>query len=430
MVEPHTDSLAERFTRVRAQTRALAAPLCVEDQVVQTMPDVSPTRWHLAHTTWFFETFVLRSATPDEQPFHHHYDVLFNSYYNAVGPQFPRAARGLLSRPTVADIDRYRDHVDRAMTRLLEQPLPGQTAAVIELGLHHEQQHQELILTDIKHVLGANPLLPAYTDAAPPPLATPHAADLRWLAVPGGVVEIGAEHGPQAPFAFDNESPRHRVLIEDFEIASRPVTNAEYLAFIEDGGYQTPALWLSEGWAAIQAEGWRAPLYWSQRDDQWHTFTLHGLTPLEPEAPVCHLSLFEADAFAQWAGARLPTEHEWETAAGHYGVGTAPSRGGGSFVEDGHLRPVPWQAPHDALHDGPLQMLGDVWEWTRSAYAPYPGFRAARGALGEYNGKFMCAQNVLRGGSCATPRDHTRTTYRNFFPPHARWQFSGVRLAR
>jgi ergothioneine biosynthesis protein EgtB len=404
-----------RYQEVRRFTEQLCAPLAVEDYVVQSMPDVSPTKWHLAHTTWFFETFVL-AELPDHRPFHPRYGYLFNSYYNAVGERHARPQRGLLTRPTVDEIFAYRAHVDSRMAHLLArgaEGLPASLAAVVELGLHHEQQHQELLLTDIKHVLSCNPLLPAYREAPPGPTAS--AAELGWETYPEGVRWIGHEGDG---FAFDNETPRHRVFVEGFQLATRLVTNAEYLAFIADGGYQRPELWLSDGWNTVQATGWQAPLYWEQDDGQWYVFTLAGLQPVTPAEPVCHVSYYEADAFARWAGARLPTEMEWEEAS-------AGAPLDGNFVESGRLHPAPAPAA-----PGLRQMLGDVWEWTASPYVPYPGYRTMEGALGEYNGKFMCSQIVLRGGSCATSLAHIRPTYRNFFPPDARWQFSGIRLAR
>ncbi len=404
-----------RYEQVRAFTERLCAPLATEDYVVQSMPDVSPAKWHLAHTTWFFETFVLAAACPDYRPFHPRYGYLFNSYYNAVGERHARPQRGLLTRPTVAEIYAYRAHVDAAMRDLLAGGLPSDAAglgSVVELGLHHEQQHQELILTDIKHVLSCNPLRPAYQE----PRSTPAAAapELGWVRYAEGLFRIGHEG---SGFAFDNETPRHRVFLEAFQLATRLVTNGEYLAFMADGGYRRPELWLSDGWNTVGALGWQAPLYWEQRDGEWWSFTLSGLQPIAPAEPICHLSYYEADAYARWAGARLPTEAEWERVA----VDAPPA---GNFVEDGRLHPAP------ASGGGLQQMLGDVWEWTSSPYVPYPGFRTLDGALGEYNGKFMCNQLVLRGGSCATSRTHIRRTYRNFFPPDARWQFSGLRLAR
>jgi ergothioneine biosynthesis protein EgtB len=407
--------LASRFHAVRAATLALAAPLSAEDCAIQSMPDASPVKWHLAHTSWFFETFVLQPHVTGYRPFDAAFRVLFKSYYNAVGDKHPRPQRGLLSRPSLAEVHAYRAHVEAAVATLLARTEPvGRLHELLELGLQHEQQHQELILTDVKHMLSCNPLKPAYA----PPRATDDAAGappLAWSPFAAGVVEIGHDG---AGFAFDNEMPRHRHYLSAFALASRPVTNAEYLAFMADGGYRRPELWLSEGWDWLQANRVEAPLYWDD-DGGWRQFTLHGMLPLEADAPVCHVSLFEADAYARWAGARLPTEAEWEVAAA--GVPVA-----GHFVESGALQPRPAGRGSAAL----AQLFGDVWEWTQSAYAPYPGFRPAGGAIGEYNGKFMVNQYVLRGGSCASPRAHLRATYRNFFPAPARWQFSGFRLAR
>jgi ergothioneine biosynthesis protein EgtB len=408
-------SIGERYSQVRSATLALAALLSPEDCAIQSMPDASPVKWHLAHTTWFFETFVL--ARRGNAPFDPAYRTLFNSYYVSVGDRHPRPQRGLLSRPSLDQVLAYRAHVDEAMTRLLEAgALDTAQLGLVELGVNHEQQHQELILTDVKHMLSCNPLRPAYLRSWP--LMAIHSAESRWVPVAGGVREIG--HGG-AGFAFDNETPRHRVVVEDHEIASHPVTHGDFLRFIEDGGYRRPQLWLSAGWDALCARGWQAPSYWERRDGEWQTFTLHGMAPVEPNTPVCHVSFFEADAYARWAGARLPTEAEWETA-----VASTPIEG--NFVESGMLHPV---APREEPRDGTLaQAFGDVWEWTRSDYAPYPGYRTAEGAVGEYNGKFMANQYVLRGGSCATPASHIRATYRNFFAADARWQFSGLRLAR
>lgn len=410
--------LGRRYRAIRSVTRGLCQTLGPEDCAAQSMPDASPAKWHLAHTAWFFETFVLRTVDPDYRVFHPRFEFLFNSYYNSVGAQYPRPRRGLLTRPGLDEVLRYRAHVDAAMTALLEDSgrLDDETLDVVELGLNHEQQHQELLLTDVKHLLAQNPLAPAYR-AVKSADATP-IRSLEWSAYEGGLLEIG--HAGQG-FAFDNESPRHRVYVEPFEIASRPIRNGELAAFIEDGGYQRPELWLSEGFDRVQAEGWRSPLYWIRQDDRWWQFTLSGLRPLRMEEPVCHVSYFEADAFARWSGCRLPSEVEWERAACDQPVE-------GNFLEAGRFHPEGQRA--DAFQRGPTQLFGDVWEWTASAYGPYPGYRAADGALGEYNGKFMSSQIVLRGGSCVSPRSHLRATYRNFFPPDARWQFSGIRLAR
>ena len=414
---PVATDLAHRFDQVRAATRALAAPLSAEDCAIQSMPDASPAKWHLAHTTWFFETFVLEREAPGRKPFHPAFRMLFNSYYNAVGDRHPRPQRGLLSRPGLDEVLRYRTQVEQEVAQLLQaRTLAPETLALIELGLNHEQQHQELILTDLKHMLSCNPTRPAYQKTWP--LTPVKAAPARWVGVAGGLREIGHDG---SGFAFDNESPRHRVWLEDFEIASHCVTHGDFVAFIEDGGYRRPELWLSAGWDAVVARGWQAPLYWERIDGEWHTFTLHGLAPVEPNTPVCHVSFFEAEAFARWSNARLPSEAEWE-------VASVSSPMTGNFLESGALHPL---APREEAKPGTLsQAFGDVWEWTRSDYGPYPGFRPAEGAVGEYNGKFMCGQYVLRGGSCATPAAHIRRSYRNFFTPDARWQFSGVRLAR
>jgi ergothioneine biosynthesis protein EgtB len=411
--------LAERYQQVRQSTEALCAPLTVEDYVIQSMPDCSPTRWHLAHVSWFFETFLLKPTVADYQPVDPRYAYLFNSYYNAAGDKYPRPQRGLLSRPTVDEVYRYRKHVDEHVLDLIEcagDQTPT-VASIVTLGLNHEQQHQELIVTDLKHALSHNPLHPEY--AARSPEAPAETGAMGWIDFPEGVYWIGHEGGD---FAFDNEERRHRVFLDAYRLGSRLVTNAEYLRFMGDAGYERPEFWLSMGWATVQQEGWQAPLYWQQEDHGgWSQYTLAGLRPVDLAEPVAHVSYFEADAYARWAGARLPTEAEWEVAAE-----TVPI--GGNFVETGRFHPA---ALDPSLANGGLaQMFGDVWEWTQSSYSPYPGFQIAPGALGEYNGKFMCNQYVLRGGSCATPQSHIRPTYRNFFPPDARWQFSGVRLAK
>ena len=411
------DSLPMRYREVRAATEALASVLSDEDCAIQSMPDASPVKWHLAHTSWFFETFLLAAAEPGYRPRDPAFRMLFNSYYNAIGDKHPRPHRGLISRPSRRDVAAYRAHVDEAMQRLLARRDAGNAklANLIELGLQHEQQHQELILTDVLHMLSCNPLQPAYIalDGADRRANDPAAP--AWIEFDGGLAEIGHDG---VGFAFDNELPRHREFLAPFALASRPVCNGDYLAFIGDGGYRRPELWLSEGWDWLNANGIASPLYWHRDAGGWRRFTLRGALAVDPAAPVCHVSLFEADAYARWAGARLPTESEWELAAVHAPVD-------GCFIEDGALMP---QAPKVA---GKLtQMFGDVWEWTQSDYAPYPGYRPASGAIGEYNGKFMCNQYVLRGGSCATPRSHIRASYRNFFPAAARWQFSGFRLAR
>ncbi len=412
--QPHG---AERYREIRSSTRALAAPLSAEDCAIQSMPEASPTKWHLAHTTWFFETFILARLDPQRAPFDPAFRVLFNSYYNAVGTRHPRPQRGLLSRPSLGDVIAYRERVDEEMSRLLEGgALAPELLALVELGLNHEQQHQELILTDLKHMLSCNPTRPTYQKNWP--LTRIHVARRGWLPVEGGLREIGHDGNG---FAFDNEQPRHKVWIDPFEIASLPITHGELIDFIEDGGYRRPELWLSAGWDTVVARGWTAPLYWERRGGRWYTFTLHGMAPVEPNTPACHLSFFEADAIARWVGARLPTESEWECVAQGLPIE-------GNFVESGALHPLALREPPP--ENTPAQMFGDVWEWTRSDYAPYPRFRPGEGAVGEYNGKFMCNQYVLRGGSCATPSSHIRPSYRNFFPADARWQFSGVRLAR
>jgi ergothioneine biosynthesis protein EgtB len=412
------DPLAELFRSVRTVTQRLAAPLSPEDCMVQSMADASPVKWHLAHTTWFFETFVLERYASGYRPFHPAFRVLFNSYYNTVGDKHPRPERGLLTRPQLAEILEYRAYVDERVLALLGNThgISPECLGLVTLGVNHEEQHQELILTDIKHLLSKSPLEPAYSERWP--LVPVRPARSRWVGFPGGEFEIG-HTGPA--FAFDNETPRHRLLLQPFELASHPVTYGQFATFIEDGGYRRPELWLSLGWDTVQAQGWQAPLYWAKRDGQWTTFTLHGRVVIEPHTPVCHLSYFEADAYARWAEARLPTEAEWETAAGTAIVHA-------NFLESGALHPLAPQ--REPAAGGLTQIYGDVWEWTRSGYEPYPGYRPAPGAVGEYNAKFMCSQYVLRGGSCATPKRHIRPSYRNFFPPEARWQFSGLRLAR
>ncbi len=410
-------SLRRRFVEVRSATERLVQPLADEDCVVQSMPDVSPTKWHMAHVTWFFETFVLRPHLEGYEVKHPEYEFLFNSYYNTVGPQFSRPRRGLLTRPTVSGVREYRRHVDEAVERLLDDrggDVSTEVTRLIELGIQHEQQHQELILMDIKHVLSCNPLLPPYREGGSGP-ESDSPGERVWMSVPEGLEMLG--HSGDG-FAYDNESPRHRVFLQGFRIASRPVTNAEFLEFVEAGGYEDPAPWLADGWACARDQSWEGPLYWSRRENGWHEFTLDGPRPLDHHAPVCHVSYYEAEAFASWAGVRLPTEGEWERVARDRPIE-------GNFVESGRLHP----GPGPTAGDGPHQLYGDLWEWTRSPYVPYPGFEAPEGAVGEYNGKFMCNQQVLRGGSCVTPRSHIRPTYRNFFYPHCRWQFAGLRLA-
>ena len=407
-----TASLRSKYTGIRDRTMALAAPLSAEDCCAQSMPDTSPVKWHLGHTSWFFETFVLERYEARFQPVHADFRMLFNSYYNAIGEKHPRPQRGLLTRPPLAVIQDYRRDVDARMQRLLDRPeQDGTLHALTLLGLNHEQQHQELILTDIKHLLSRSPLQPCYavpgTDPAVP------AAALEWHDFAGGIAEIG--HAGEA-FCYDNESPRHREYLQAYQLASRLVTNAEYLQFVAAGGYRDPGLWLAEGWDWRSANQRSHPLYWLASDDGWREFTLAGVQSLDPGLPVVHVSYYEADAYARWAGARLPTEAEWENAASRHAIG-------GNFADNNRFHPA-------AAASGLAQLYGDAWEWTQSSYSPYPGYRPAPGAVGEYNGKFMVNQYVLRGGSCATPAAHIRPSYRNFFPAPTCWQFSGIRLAR
>jgi ergothioneine biosynthesis protein EgtB len=408
---PATTGVAARFGQVRQRTLQLCADLSAEDLQLQSMPDASPGKWHLAHTSWFFEQFVL-GRDPAYRPRDPAWHYLFNSYYQSVGPMHARPQRGLLSRPSLDEVRGYRHYIDDAVGELLQRNDDAELSAVIELGLQHEQQHQELLLTDIKHAFWCNPLQPAYR--APIAAATDgKAVPLRFIDGREGIVEIG--HRGEG-FAFDNETPRHRTLLQPHALANRLVTNAEYLAFVREGGYREPGLWLSDGWATLQREGWQHPIYW--QDDLASEFTLAGVRALDPHEPVCHLGYYEAEAFARWAGARLPTEAEWESAA--QGVDIS-----GTLQDEQRFQ------PRAATGGAGLQQLyGDVWEWTASPYISYPGFRPLPGSLGEYNGKFMCGQWVLRGGSCVTPRDHLRASYRNFFPPHARWQFAGLRLGQ
>jgi ergothioneine biosynthesis protein EgtB len=401
------NNLTDRFTASRGVTEQLAGLLSAEDQTAQSMPDASPTKWHRAHTTWFYEEFVLGDR--DYDPYDASFRYLFNSYYEAVGPRHPRPERGLVTRPGVAEVGRYRRHVDAAVAALLAMSPAEAVLTLVELGVNHEQQHQELLVMDAKHLLSRHAFGPALIDR--PVEADVASAPLHWRAVEGGLHEVGHDGDG---FAFDNEGPRHRFFLEDFEIASRAVTVEDWLAFMADGGYRRPDLWLSDGWYAVQREGWRSPDYWWDVDGSWKAFTTAGVRDLRRGEPVVHVSFYEADAYARWAGARLPTEHEWEVAAGP----VAHRRG--ELLDLARLHPG-LAGDH---------MVGDVWEWTASAYLPYPGFAPAAGAVGEYNGKFMCDQHVLRGASCATPPGHERTTYRNFFPAPARWAFSGLRLAR
>ncbi|TVP73961.1 MAG: ergothioneine biosynthesis protein EgtB [Gemmatimonadales bacterium] len=444
--------LLDRYREVRGRTVGLTRGLAPEDQVVQSMEDVSPTKWHLAHTTWFWEVFLLAPHLPGHKPLDPRYHYLFNSYYTQAGERHCRDQRGYISRPTVAEVLAYREHVDEAMERLLAPgDLAPDVAWLVELGLNHEQQHQELVVTDLKHVFSVNPLRPAHpllegpassggdVEEGPsgPAGPSPDPGPLRWRSFPEGLHEIG---WGGSGFAYDNEEPRHRRFVQGFELADRLVTNGEFLAFMEDGGYRRPELWMSAGFALVTERAWTEPFYWDERGGEWWMYTLAGMVPVDPAEPVCHLSWFEADAYARWAGARLPREEEWEVAARD-----VPMEG--NLVESGRLHPTPAPTPAAApelepatggpgasTDDAPpvplRQLWGDVWEWTSSQYSPYPGFRAAPGAVGEYNGKFMCNQFVLRGGSCATPKSHLRPTYRNFFAPDATWQFTGVRLAR
>ena len=410
---PVVEALA-RYRAVRQASEALARPLTPEDMAAQSMPDASPTKWHLAHTSWFFETFLLAPNLAAYKLFDPRFGYLFNSYYEVIGERQPRPERGLITRPSLADVMAYRAHVDEGMARLLTEGA-GALAPLLDLGLAHEEQHQELILMDILHLFAASPLDPAYAPPRSHPAAPPP-PPLRYTAFKGGLADIGQGEG-EGGFSFDNEGPRHKVWLEPFRLADRLVTNGEWLAFIEAGGYSRLEFWLSDGWARARDEGWEAPLYWRRTEGGWMAMTLHGLRPVDPAAPVCHVSFYEADAYAAWAGARLPSEDEWEHAAGQ-------GAQAGEFLGSGRLAPA-----SVAAGEGLCQMFGDAWEWTRSAYGPYPGFRPAAGPVGEYNGKFMAGQYVLRGGACVTPAGHVRASYRNFFYPHQRWLFSGVRLA-
>jgi len=414
--ERRGDALARQYATVRALSELLTATLSAEDQMVQSCPEASPAKWHLAHTTWFFETFILSTHFEGYRPFDQRFRDLFNSYYNAIGVQPEKALRNTFSRPGLDEVRKYRQHVDSRMEKLLASSVPTDSVLdLVELGLNHEQQHQELLVTDIKHAFWSNPLRPAYQPDAPRQ-AVAASAPQKAQTFAGGLVEAG--HDGRS-FHFDNESPRHRVFLQPFRIAVRPATCGEYLAFMDDRGYERPELWLSDGWKAVQTHHWTAPLYWEKSDGAWYQYTCSGMRKVEESEPVCHVSFYEAEAFARWAGARLLTEYEWEMAA-------AQSAVKGNLLESGSFHPQP-AAAADATPL--LQLFGDVWEWTASAYLPYPGFKPATGALGEYNGKFMSGQMVLRGGSCATPQSHIRATYRNFFQPEIRWQFSGIRLA-
>jgi ergothioneine biosynthesis protein EgtB len=429
-VPSRAEQLLARFHEVRNFTTRLCEGLAPEDCVVQSMPDISPTKWHLAHTTWFFETFILKKWVTSYRADVPQYAYLFNSYYNAAGDMHRRDLRGLISRPTVQETHRYRSSVDSYIENLIsgaDEKLLAEIEPIMVLGIHHEQQHQELLITDIKHVFAQNPLYPVFRERQPSQgygsagkidIETRDVAAAHFIEFNEAIVEIGHDG---SDFSYDNEGPRHRALVPAFSLASRPVTNGEYLEFIDAGGYTRSEFWLSLGWMTVNEQRWQAPLYWIKRDGAWWSFTLSGLRPVDESQPVTHISYFEADAFANWSGARLPTEFEWEHAAAKIDID-------GNFVESETFHP---QAATASAQDRHLsQMFGDVWEWTRSAYSPYPGYRAAPGALGEYNGKFMCNQYVLRGGSCATSRRHIRRTYRNFFQPEKRWQFTGIRLAR
>lgn len=409
--------LLTRYARIRGETEQLADPLSAEDMQLQSMPDASPTKWHLAHTSWFFETFVLRQQLPGYRLFDPDFHHLFNSYYNSLGTPFSRPQRGLLSRPDLDTVFAYRRAVDSSVEKLLENcPVTPELEALIILGLNHEQQHQELLLTDIKHAFSINPTLPAYTDTSVEE-EEGQPGELKWLEIPAGVYGIGSEG---EHFYFDNESPAHQQLLQDFRITSRLVTNGEFLEFIEDGGYREPRLWLSDGWANVRQLAHEQPLYWQKREGRWHQFTLGGLQPIVETEPVCHINFYEADAYATWAGCRLPTEFEWEAAACL--LRKPDQLASANMLEKRTFRPL-------SAGSGQTQFLGDLWEWTSSAYLPYPGFRSSAAAVGEYNGKFMCNQKVLRGGSCITPAEHIRMSYRNFFYPHQSWQFTGIRLA-
>ena len=407
-------SFLDELLRVRTQTVSLCEPLSPEDCVVQSSAETSPAKWHLAHTSWFFETFVLQAFVEGYKPFHPDFGFLFNSYYESVGSIYTRTQRGLLTRPSLQEVLNYREHIDEHIEKLLSNSGHqhfDEIVARCTLGLNHEQQHQELLLTDIKHLFWCNPLRPAYRMRSLEPIA--ENISQQWLTFPAGTYETGHVGNT---FAFDNEYPRHREFLEAFRIASRPVSNSEYIDFISDNGYASPTLWLSDGWRTVRESGWAAPLYWEQRDGDWWHMTLSGMRRVDPTEPVCHVSYYEAEAFARWSGNRLPTEAEWEVAAAGHALE-------GNFMENDRLHPRPCASSDSTF-------FGDVWEWTASSYSPYPGYQASPGALGEYNGKFMINQQILRGGSCVTPRSHMRTSYRNFFYAHDRWQFKGLRLAK
>lgn len=417
-ISSQKSKLLKRYINVREFTKTLCNPLITEDYVIQSMPDVSPTKWHLAHTSWFFETFVLKPALKNYKPLNETYAYLFNSYYVQAGERYTRARRGLLSRPSVAEVFEYRKFIDELIINFFETSNENdfeKYAPIIEIGINHEQQHQELLLTDIKHVFSVNPLHPAYLQIESP--VTEKIPPLEWINFEEGIYYIGHD-GKE--FSYDNETPRHKQYINSFTLSSRLVTNREYLAFMEANGYKIPELWLSDGFATVERERWDSPMYWLKIDGQWWNYKLSGFHKVDLNEPVCHISFYEADAYARWAGYRLPTESEWEVA----GINIEPE---GNFVERGYYHPIPLEGKENnsTLH----QMFGDVWEWTGSSYSPYPGYKTLPGALGEYNGKFMSGQMVLRGGSCATSETHIRKTYRNFFPPASRWQFMGLRLA-
>jgi len=411
------ENLLSRYKAVRNFSLEICKPLITEDFVIQSMPDVSPTKWHLSHTSWFFETFVLKEASGNYKSLHPRYAYLFNSYYIQAGDRFERPKRGLLSRPSVEEVFQYRDYIDQKMISFFEssnEETFKKLSQVVEIGLHHEQQHQELMLTDIKHVFSINPLHPVYVEKEDKNIE--RIPSVKWISFEEGIYKIG-NNGKE--FSYDNETPQHNEYVESFSLASRLITNGEYIKFVEDGGYDRAELWLSDGAAAVAKERWIAPLYWEKIDGDWWNFKLTGFKKVNLNEPVCHVSFYEADAFARWAGARLPTEAEWEAAVSDLDIN-------GNFVENKNFHPVPVLEESN----GPEQMYGNVWEWTRSSYSPYPGYKTLPGALGEYNGKFMSNQMVLRGGSCATSKTHIRKTYRNFFPPNARWQFMGIRLAK
>ena len=410
--ESRLEAIANSFLKVRKQTEFLVHGLSAEDQCVQAMADTSPTKWHLAHTTWFFETFILKPYLPAYEEFNTNFNFLFNSCYEQIGKRHARNMRGLLTRPSIDEVYAYRSHIDNSMINYLENTPEQEKLSLLELGINHEQQHQELILTDIKYTLSYNLINPIYNPAKPWE-ATP-SRDLQWLRFNGGLIEVGSNSDE---FIFNCEGPARKVWVEPDELASRPITNAEFFNFIEDGGYRRPEFWLADGWSHCREMAWLAPLYWEQKDGDWHLFTMSGLRQVNPDTPVCHISYFEADAYARWAGCRLPTEAEWENTARTCHLS-------GNFLENEPFHPLP------AQETGLSQGDGDVWEWTASAYTPYPGFKIATGAVGEYKRKFMSGQMILRGGSCGTPKSHIRPTYRNFFYPHDRWQYSGLRLAK